>query len=71
MRKLFVGFIAASACAVMVAPAQAQVPRHFHVLTTPGGATHTIAQGVTGGPEGMNPRGPLGAQPLQPSEICP
>ncbi len=47
MRKLLVGFIAAGALAVMVGPAQAQVPRHFHQLTTPNGETHTIAQGLT------------------------
>lgn len=94
MRRLLVALVAAGGLAAVV-PAQAQqVPRHFHLLTTPSGQTQTIAQGltesascqaflnfhatvhtevfgVTGGAEGMNPLGPLGAEVLQPIELCP
>lgn len=47
MRKVLVGLVAAGALTVMAAPAQGQVPRHFHMLTTPSGNTHAIAGGLT------------------------
>jgi hypothetical protein len=46
MRKLLVASVAAGALA-MAGSAQAQVPRHFHTLTTPSGNTHVIATGLT------------------------
>ncbi len=47
MRKVVVALAAAGALTLMAAPAQGQVPRHFHMLTTESGKTHTIAQGLT------------------------
>ena len=47
MRRLVVLSLVATALAAMVGQANAQVPRHFHLLTTPSGETHTIAQGLT------------------------
>jgi hypothetical protein len=47
MRKLVVLALAASALAATVGQANAQVPRHFHSVTTPSGDAHTIAQGLT------------------------
>jgi hypothetical protein len=95
MRKLLVASAVIGALgAVSPAHAQDPVPRHFHLLTTPSGETHTIAKGLTtnapcgaflnfhgfvhtevfgavGGPEGMNPLGPLGANVPEPREFCP
>ena len=47
MRRFLIASVAAGALAATAAQAQAQIPRHFHPLTTPSGKTHMIAQGVT------------------------
>lgn len=49
MRRLIPLALALAASFATAAPVAAQtpVPRHLHFLTTPSGATHAIAQGLT------------------------
>jgi hypothetical protein len=46
MRRVVLASVLAGALA-LVAPAQAQVPRHLHCLTNASGNTHAIAGGLT------------------------
>jgi hypothetical protein len=46
MRRVLLAGVLAGAV-VLVAPAQAQVPRHLHCMTNASGTTHAIARGLT------------------------